>query len=571
MRVTVAKTAGFCWGVRRAMDAVLDISSNNKQGNIQTLGPLIHNPQALKLIEKRGVSIVANTNLIKDGIVIIRAHGIPIQNLIKLKERQHNGKISIVNATCPEVAKVQSRIKKWSPKGYFTIILGTHDHAESVAHQSFAKHGSVIVANLEEAKALPDALLVKVLIVAQTTFIDKNFHEISEHIRNRCQDCVIENTICKDTWIRQNEAKSIAQTVDYVIVVGGKTSSNTKHLAELAANLGKPVQHVETATEIDFSQFSINDHVGIIAGASTPTWLVDEVANVLKQYGKNSGILNFINEHFIKSIKLALGVGFLAIGACHWVRLPLTWHYPTIAACHTLAMCLLAPCVENLNLRTKGLTLAKILEVNYNFMTLTAILALAVAFLTSYHLGLMPIIIISITSILGVAYNQELKFSNTTLSLKSIPGSKDIVLATTIGIVTLALPILHVGQPWNIRSWSGMILVTSLVFARTTIHHLKDMQNDQILGKETLPILFGRRITKILFMSYLAIAFIITTIVNFLQPATNSWLVVGILIACIGYTPLYLWLSQKHLLMKKYKIEPLSDMSFIILSLLSLT
>ena len=123
MKVIVAKTAGFCWGVKRAMDAVLE-ASNSGQEYVQTLGPLIHNPQALELIGKRGVAVAESPDKVENGTVVIRAHGIPIQDLRGLKERQKAGEIKIVNATCPEVAKVHNKIKKWSPKGYFTVILG---------------------------------------------------------------------------------------------------------------------------------------------------------------------------------------------------------------------------------------------------------------------------------------------------------------------------------------------------------------------------------------------------------------------------------------------------------------
>jgi len=190
MKVLVAKTAGFCWGVRRAMDAVLEASARSEGHKIQTLGPLIHNPQALELIGKRGVAVAESPATVEDGTVVIRAHGIPIQDLRGLKERQAKGKLRIVNATCPEVAKVHSKIKKWSPKGYYTVILGIHGHAESMAHQSFADHGSIIVANMEEAKALTDEQLKKVLVVAQTTFTVKDFEEISEYLRSRAGDMV---------------------------------------------------------------------------------------------------------------------------------------------------------------------------------------------------------------------------------------------------------------------------------------------------------------------------------------------------------------------------------------------
>ena len=204
MKVIVAKTAGFCWGVKRAMDAVLEASVRRDGRAVQTLGPLIHNPQALELIGRRGVAVAEGPDQVQSGTVVIRAHGIPIQDLRGLKERQARGELKIVNATCPEVAKVHHKIKKWSPKGYFTVILGSHGHAESVAHRSFAESGSVIVSNMAEAEALTDEQLRKVLVVAQTTFTVKDYHIISDYIRSRAGEAVLENTICEDTWRRED-------------------------------------------------------------------------------------------------------------------------------------------------------------------------------------------------------------------------------------------------------------------------------------------------------------------------------------------------------------------------------
>lgn len=572
MKVIVAKTAGFCWGVRRAVDAVLEASARNKSDVVQTLGPLIHNPQALDLIRQRGVSIASSADTVKNGTVVIRAHGVPIQILRKLKERQHNGELNIINATCPEVAKVQSKIKKWSPKGYFVVILGTHGHAESMAHQSFSKNGSIIVTNLAEARALSDVVLRKTLVVAQTTFIVKDFQEISEYIASRSTDCIVENTICKDTWIRQNEAKSIAQTVDYVIVVGGKTSSNTKHLAELAAKFGKPVQYVETASEIDLSALNIFETVGVMAGASTPTWLVDDVVDVLKQHGDTTGLTSFLSEPFNQSMKLAAGTGFLTMGICHWVGLPFIWRYPIISMTYTLAMYLLAPYLDPLGLESKGPGRAKLLERNRNFMVGIAFCALSIALIMAISMGTISILVVGSASVLGLIYKRKIKFRNTTFSLKLMPGSKDILVAIAIAVLTLALPLWYDGRSWDIRAWSGLLFVTALVLARTTTYNLKDMQNDQILGRETLPILFGRKVTKILFLSYLILALGATVTVACLQPIHNNlWLVITILTMCTGYPLFYLIFFQEQHSIKKMNTIPWVEVSFFLSGLLVLT
>jgi len=570
MKVILAKTAGFCWGVRRAMDAVLEASARGEQGTVQTLGPLIHNPQALELIKRRGVAVAPSPGDVHSGTVVIRAHGIPIQELRGLKERQKNGELTIVNATCPEVAKVHSRIKKWSPKGYFVVILGTHGHAESVAHQSFAEHGSIIVASMEEARALTDEQLRKALVVAQTTFTVKDFQAISDYIRTRSDACIVENTICEDTWMRQEEAREIAQAVDYVIVVGGRASSNTKHLAELAASFGKPVQYVETASEMDLSPFQGTETVGVMAGASTPTWLVEEVVDVLEQHGGSGRASRFLNDALAIPLKLAVGAGFLSMGVCAWTGLPFTWRYPAITTAYALAMYLLTPYLDPLGLGAKGPGRARLLERSRHFMLWASWTTLAVAFLLAASLGVGSILVVGGASLFGLVYKQNLRFGKAVVSLKSIPGSKDVLVALALAVVALALPLWHDGRPWDARAWAGTLLVSALVFARTTTYNLRDMQNDQILGRETLPILFGRRVTRFLLLGYLAAALAATLAVTFQHPAGHPWLTAAILTVCCSYPAFHLWYFQERFTAGKSPLEPWVESSFYLAGLLAL-
>jgi len=570
MKVIVAKTAGFCWGVRRAMDAVLEASARSGESTVQTLGPLIHNPQALELINRRGVAVAASPDAVQQGTVVIRAHGIPIQDLRGLKERARRGELAIVNATCPEVAKVHSKIKKWSPKGYHVIILGTHGHAESVAHQSFAEHGSTIVANLEEARALPDAVLEKALVVAQTTFTVKDFQAISDHIRARAGACIVENTICEDTWMRQEEAREIAQAVDYVIVVGGKASSNTKHLAELARRYGKPVQYVETAAELELAALKGTETVGVMAGASTPTWLVEEVVDVLEQHGGGSArMTRLLNDAFASPLKLALGSGCLTLGICHWTGLPSGWRYPAITAAYALAMYLLTPFLDPLGLGSKGPGRARLLERNRRLMVGTALAALATAFVLAATLGIGSVAVVGGASLFGLAYKRKLRLGGTVLSLKSIPGSKDVLVALALAVVALALPLWHDSRPWDARAWAGVLLVTALVLARTTTYNLRDMQNDQILGRETLPILFGRRAAKLLLMGCLALALAATLAVTFLRPPAHPWLAALVLTASLSYPAFYLWFFQERFSAGKSRLEPWVEAGFYLAGLLA--
>ncbi len=572
MKVIVAKTAGFCWGVKRAMDAVLEASVRNDGRTVQTLGPLIHNPQALDLIGKRGVAVAESPEKVENGTVVIRAHGIPIQDLRGLKERQAKGELTIVNATCPEVAKVHNKIKKWSPKGYFTVILGSHGHAESVAHRSFAEHGSVIVSTMAEAEALPDDQLKKVLVVAQTTFTVKDYHLITDYLRTRADDAVFENTICEDTWMRQDEARNLAQVVDTVIVVGGKASSNTKHLAELATHYGKPVQYVETAAELDLAGFTGKETVGVLAGASTPTWLVDEVVDVLEQLGDGpSRWRSFLQAAFGSSSLMAVGAGLMTLGVHKWLGLPLGWRYPLLTASYVLAMYLLSPFLDPMGLGTKGPARARFLERNRRVLLASAMVALLVTLGLAASLGGKVLGIVIGASLVGASYKRRFHAAGREWALRNIPGSKDVVVALALATVVVITPVWQEGRVWDMRTFAAIFLVGVLAFVRTVIYEFRDMQNDQIVGKETLPILLGKWGTKVVLLALLGSLLAGTLWLTFQSRSQGHPLAVAlVLVICAAYPVLYLWLYHERFTAGKNRFELSVDFSFYLVGLLAL-
>ena len=572
MKVIVAKTAGFCWGVKRAMDAVLEASVRNDGRVVQTLGPLIHNPQALALIGKRGVAVAETPEQVQNGTVVIRAHGIPIQDLRGLKERQAKGELKIVNATCPEVAKVHHKIKKWSPKGYFTVILGSHGHAESVAHRSFADNGSIIVSTMAEAEALSDEQLKKVLVVAQTTFTVKDYHAITDYLRSRAEDAVFENTICEDTWMRQDEARELARTVDTVIVVGGKASSNTKHLAELAQHYGKPVQYVETASELDLGGFTGKETVGVLAGASTPTWLVDEVVDVLEQLGDGpSRWRSFLQAAFGSSSLMAVGAGLMTLGVHRWLGLPMDWRYPVLTAAYVLAMYLLSPFLDPLGLGAKGPARARFLERNRGVLMVCALAALALTLGLAASLGVKVLAVVIGASLVGTAYKRKFRMGGREFSLRSIPGSKDVVVSLALATVAVITPMWQVGRAWDLRAFAAVFLVGVLAFVRTVIYEFRDMQNDQIVGKETLPILLGKRGTKAVLLALLGTLLAGTLWLTYQNKNQGHPLAVAlVLVVCAAYPMLYLWLYHERFTAGKHRFELSVDLSFYLVGLLAL-
>jgi 4-hydroxy-3-methylbut-2-enyl diphosphate reductase len=553
------------------MDAVLEASAQGEPGRVQTLGPLIHNPQALDLIAKRGVAVAQVPAEVQAGTVVIRAHGIPIQDLRGLKTRQEQGELKLINATCPEVAKVHSRIKKYSPKGYFTVILGSHGHAESVAHRSFAESGSRIVANLAEAQTLTDEELKKALVVAQTTFTVKDFQTISDYIRGRAGDLIVENTICDDTWMRQDEAHRLAETVDTVVVVGGKNSANTKHLAELAEQHGKPCQYVETAMELDLSRFTGHETVGILAGASTPTWLVDEVVDVLEQLGDAPGrFARFLQAAFTGPLLLAFGSALMTLGIHAWMGLNRTWRFPLVTGGYVLAMYLLTPFLDPLGLGSKGPARARFLQRNRRFLLTAALLALGTSLGIAASLGRMPLLVIAGASLLGVAYTLKLPFGSG-LSLRAIPGSKDVLVSAALAVVAVGVPQWHSGLAWGGRAWAALFFIAVLGFARTVVSNIRDMQHDQILGRETLPILIGKRAAKLAAGTLLALAFAVTLAATLAAGTTGRFHFVPLVLALATLYPLfYLWYFHERFTVGRLPLEPSLDLGLYLVGLLAL-
>jgi len=548
------------------MDSVLEASAG-KKGRVWTLGPLIHSPQALSLLEKRGVGAVDSPDGAMGGTIVVRAHGVPIQELRRLKDRHAAKEITLVNATCPEVAKVHARIKRWSSKGHFAVILGTHGHAESLAHRSFALAGSAIVSDVGEARALPGESLKKVLVVAQTTFTAKDFGPIVEEMRGRCGEMVVENTICKDTLRRQEEAERIAASVNSVVVVGGKNSSNTKHLAALAKKCGAPVQLVEVASELDLGAFGDFETVGVLAGASTPTWLVDEVVDVLRRHGEKPGpAKGLLASPLAATVLLSLGVAAMALGLHSWMGLERDWAGVAIVFAYALAMYLATPFLDPFGLGVKGPARARRLERGKKPMLSIAALALAAALALGTFVGKGYALAVTAASALGIAYKLRLRAFGKTFSLRAIPGSKDVFGTLALAILGLALPAWQQDRLWGWRCASAFLLAGALAFARSIIVSLGDMQKDQILGHETLPILIGRNRSLFLMHALLLLAWG----ANAPRALPSNMGAFVAITVCVLYPILYQWLCRARFHAGRPLLDPGAEPTFFLAGLMAL-
>lgn len=277
MEVITAKTAGFCFGVKRAVDMVYKESEEEK---VYTYGPIIHNEEVVKDLEKKGVNVLCSEEDIKAaprGTVIIRAHGIeePVYGLIE------NAGHRIVDATCPFVLKIHNIVKEASQRGEFIVIIGDKNHPEVQGIQSCAKDNSIVIADKEEAEFFLEnkaKQYEKLCVVSQTTYNYNKFQELVEIFQKNSYHIVnVLNTICNATEERQKEAAQIAANVDAMIVIGGKNSSNTQKLYEICKSRCSNTYFIQTAADLDFALLEGADKVGITAGASTPNKIIEEV------------------------------------------------------------------------------------------------------------------------------------------------------------------------------------------------------------------------------------------------------------------------------------------------------
>ena len=274
MKIVIATNAGFCMGVRRAVEMAID-ASKKYQGPIYTFGPLIHNPQVLKSLEDKGITVLDEIPEQGNGTVIIRAHGIPPGARKKL---EHAG-FNILNATCPRVIRVQSIIDRHSLHNFSSIIIGDKDHPEVVGLMGYTRNNGYVINSIEQLKTLP--VFEKAIIVAQTTQNAQLVNEIKNFSSNRLTHYTFFDTICDSTEKRQAKVRQLARSVDAIVVVGGLNSGNTRRLVQIAIQAGKPAYHVETEADLDLNALSTAQVVGITAGASTPTWIISKVHQTL--------------------------------------------------------------------------------------------------------------------------------------------------------------------------------------------------------------------------------------------------------------------------------------------------
>ncbi|MBI5574540.1 MAG: 4-hydroxy-3-methylbut-2-enyl diphosphate reductase [Elusimicrobia bacterium] len=280
MKIKIAKNSGFCFGVRRAIDIALGVSK--KSGSVYTIGPIIHNPQVVGELENKGVKVIKKLSDIKTGSIIIRAHGVP-KNIFD--EAKAKG-IKILDATCPFVTRSKNYAEKLGSEGYKIIIIGNPKHPEIKYIFSYLPKNTVILKTNEDIKKLK--FFPKMGIITQTTQSPENFIKIASGLLGYSNEFKIFNTICPDAINRQKETQELARKCDVMFVIGGKNSANTKRLAAISKKIRKKTYHIETARDLKNEWLKNVKCVGIVAGASTPDWIIKEAIAIIKKPGNKN-------------------------------------------------------------------------------------------------------------------------------------------------------------------------------------------------------------------------------------------------------------------------------------------
>lgn len=501
MKVFVAKTAGFCKGVKGALEMTLDAIQGRQEGEkICTFGPLIHNRQVLAMLEEKGISEENHLENCAGKKVVIRAHGIPPH------ERQRLRRIDAVllDATCKRVARVHAVIKKHARHGYHTVIVGDADHAEVIGLLGYTEGRGRVINRPEQVNDLPEDW-EKVLLVAQTTQNEAIFADIRAHFLKRYPHGVVKSTICDSTHQRQSEVRQLCSRVEAMVVVGGYHSGNTLRLAEIARECGVPTYYVETEAELNRQEMARYSCVGVSAGASTPNWIIRNVAEFLESIQPESSNLRVRLKRTLEmlayaNVYVALGAFLLSFAVHALTGLSASLADGLMAAAYAFAMHTLNIYLDRDAIQLNDPGRAAFYHRWRSAFTQTSIAALAVSLAVAVGRGFWTFAVLLVLILFGLIYAVPVILPArwqklTALKIKDIPTSKTLSIPFAWASVTVIAPHIAASPSFypSIGFAFGVIFI--IVLARAALLDLVAVRGDRLVGKETLVVLIGERRT----------------------------------------------------------------------------
>lgn len=561
-QITVAATAGFCPGVKNAIDKVLELAKGAKKP-IYTLGPLIHNRQVIETLKEKNIHAVNDASEIKekDAILVIRAHGIPPELEAEIRQRS----LEVVDATCPLVKHVHHTIAKYAENGYDTIIVGDKDHAEVVGLMGYTMGRGRVISGPEEAADLPR--MEKANIVAQTTQEEDVFLAAVSEAGKKAGELAVSNTICKPTKDRQKETVELAKNSDLVIVVGGKNSANTARLFQICRKLAPAAIHIEKEDELPAALLKDKKSIFITAGASTPSWMIEKVlAHVRELTGAGKSPmeerLSFLWKLVITSgAYTALAAVALAYVCMKLEAAPVSKKILLMAGLFVLSLHMANRAEE------KGAEAPdrakRLLFIRFRSATrFAAFLSGALAVLLSATLGWRVLLPAAFFWGAGMLYPYKLplgfeKFGN-------FPASKDIVTALGWAFVCAYAPVLWHGAILYKSTHLAVIFAALLVFIRSVMFGISHAHSDMIVGKENFYKAAGPERTYLaLFAMFIFLETILVLLINMgWKPGLATALFTG-LFYYLGLI-LFFYFSKPP---ERITSETLIDSQFLLLAL----
>ena len=547
--VTVAKSAGFCPGVKRAIDKVLELEAAGKKP-VYTIGPLIHNKQVTDMLAAKQITSIDQPQQAADksGVLVIRAHGITPQ----FQQEVESCGMEVVDATCPLVKHAQNIISQFAQQGYHTVIVGDGGHAEVIGLLGYTQGKGVVVSGPEEAARLP--YFEKVNVVSQTTQKESVFYETAEEVKQHAGLCQISNTICQPTKDRQKETIELAKSADLVIVVGGRHSANTARLALLCKGLAPAVLHVETEEELEPLPVQRAQKIFITAGASTPNWVIDRVAARVREIRKpdaKSILSGWAEKGWRFLVRNCIYTGFAAASLAYvCMRLegvPADGRLLSFAGLF----------VFSLTAFNRGAEAEP--GQNKRFLTLASLAAAAGALLCAGLIGKGALGLGVVFLLAGFAYPYRhlLKFQ-----LVSLPGTKDIITALGWAYACAFLPAYSYGLLLRKASYVAIFYTVLLVFMRSVTLGFTSANKDLIIGRESFYKAFGMKKTKwAVTLVLLALTAALGTLLSFTWKRT----LVGMLLLGHLYTVFIVIYYYSKSSTRSVKDETLIDGQFFVL------
>jgi (E)-4-hydroxy-3-methyl-but-2-enyl pyrophosphate reductase len=573
MRVIIAKSAGFCMGVRRAMSKAF-LTLKKEKGPIYTYGPLIHNPQVVRLLSEKGVLSVTDVSGTDWGTIVIRAHGISPQERMRVRSTH----LKIVDATCPKVMKIHAAAKKHHKQGYLVVVVGDRDHPEVSGILGYTEGKGMVVGSPQEVKDLPDA--ARVLVVAQTTFSQEMFSAILEEIGRRYPAAELEvvDTLCDSTKRRQDEVRELAGRVDAMVVVGGRDSGNTRRLYETATKSGVPSFRIEDENDLNPSDFAGFKTVGLTAGASTPNWVIMRVCDRLVDIDRSrrslpvealTGMLRFVVNGYLWAGLAAGGLGtaaslLMGVDSFFWV--------PVVSGLYVFSMHLINRVVDTEGMHFNDPSRERLFLRRRAPVMITAVVSSLGAIFIAWRLSGIIGLLVGFAVLMGLIFTAPIIPAGLQRRLgygriKDIPASKTFLVAAAWAAVSAGVPyLLEFSRIGPVTFIAVFVLCFLVVFIRASLYDIRDIQGDAVVGRETIPVIIGKPWTQRLVLILTGVVALI------LAWSTAAGIVTSLgwwLMIVPGYCLFTLWLYHRRVIFQGITFEVMVDLEFILAGVVS--